>query len=33
MVRRSDPLPQPPPIVADDGLDFTVDVIFQKGKS
>jgi protein TonB len=33
MVRRSDPLPRPPPVVADDGLSFTVDVVFQKGKS
>jgi len=33
MVRRSDPLPRPPPVVADEGLSFTVDVVFQKGKS
>jgi periplasmic protein TonB len=33
MVRRSDPLPAPPPMVADEGLSFTVDVVFQKGKS
>src|SRR5258708_21462323 len=32
MIRRSDPVPQPPPLVADDGLNFTLDVIFQKGK-
>jgi hypothetical protein len=34
MVRRSDPLPQPPPLVADEGLNFTLPVIFRvKGKS
>jgi len=34
MVRRSDPVPQPPPLVADEGLSFTLPVIFQKkGKS
>lgn len=34
MVRRSDPVPQPPPGVADDGLSFTVPVFFRvKGKS
>jgi protein TonB len=33
MVRRSDPLPRPPPMVADEGLSFTVDVVFQKSKS
>jgi TonB family protein len=34
MVRRSDPVPQPPPLVADDGLSFTLPVIFRvKGKS
>jgi len=33
MVRRSDPVPQPPPLVADEGLSFTVPVIFRvKGK-
>jgi TonB family protein len=33
MVRRSDPLPPPPPLIADDGLSFTVPVIFRvKGK-
>jgi len=33
MVRRSDPVPQPPPAVADDGLSFTLPVIFRvKGK-
>jgi periplasmic protein TonB len=33
MVRRSDPLPQPPPLVADEGLSFTLPVIFRvKGK-
>jgi protein TonB len=34
MVRRSDPVPQPPPLVADNGLSFTLPVIFRvKGKS
>jgi TonB family protein len=29
MFRRSDPVPQPPPRVADEGLNFTLTVIFQ----
>jgi periplasmic protein TonB len=34
MVRRSDPVPLPPPLVADEGLNFTLPVIFRiKGKS
>jgi periplasmic protein TonB len=34
MFRRSDPVPQPPPLVADEGLRFTLTVIFQaKGRS
>jgi periplasmic protein TonB len=34
MVRRSDPVPPPPPDVADEGLSFTLPVIFRvKGKS
>ncbi len=34
MVRRSDPVPQPPPVVADEGLNFTLPVIFKvKGHS
>jgi TonB family protein len=34
MVKRSDPVPQPPPRVADEGLSFTLPVIFRvKGKS
>jgi periplasmic protein TonB len=34
MVRKSDPVPQPPPIVADEGLSFTLPVIFRiKGRS
>jgi len=34
MVRRSDPVPVPPPLVADEGLSFTLPVIFRvKGKS
>src|SRR3954449_6817121 len=33
MVKRSDPVPQPPPLVADEGLNFTLPVIFRvKGK-
>jgi protein TonB len=33
MLRRSDPVPQPPPLVADEGLNFTLPVIFRaKGK-
>jgi protein TonB len=34
MIRRSDPVPQPPPLVADEGLYFTLPVIFRvKGRS
>jgi TonB family protein len=34
MVRKSDPVPRPPPLVADEGLSFTVPVIFKvKGRS
>jgi TonB family protein len=34
MIRRSDPVPQPPPLVADEGLNFNVPVIFKaKGRS
>jgi TonB family protein len=34
MVRRSDPVPAPPPLVADEGLSFTLPVVFRvKGKS
>src|SRR4051794_15237438 len=34
MVRRSDPVPHPPPLVADEGLNFPLPVIFRvKGKS
>ena len=29
MVRRSDPVPAPPPLIADEGLSFTVPVIFR----
>ena len=29
MVRRSDPVPAPPPVIADDSLSFTVPVIFR----
>ena len=30
MVKRSDPVPPPPPLVADEGLSFTLPVIFHK---
>jgi protein TonB len=34
MVRRSDPVPPPPPVVADEGLNFTLPVNFHvKGRS
>ena len=34
MVRRSDPVPVPPPLIADEGLSFTLPVIFRvKGKT
>jgi periplasmic protein TonB len=34
MLRRSDPVPRPPPLVADEGLSFTLPVIFRiKGRS
>jgi TonB family protein len=34
MFKRSDPLPPPPPMVADEGLYFSLPVIFRvKGKS
>jgi protein TonB len=34
MVKRSDPVPPPPPLVADEGLNFTLPVIFRvKGHS
>ena len=33
MIRKSDPVPAPPPMEADEGLNFTLDVIFPKGKS
>jgi periplasmic protein TonB len=34
MVKRSDPVPPPPPEIADEGLNFTLPVIFKvKGKS
>jgi periplasmic protein TonB len=29
MVHRSDPVPQPPPLVADEGLTFTLPVVFR----
>jgi TonB family protein len=33
MVHRSDPVPPPPPLVADEGLSFTLPVVFRvKGK-
>ncbi len=34
MMRRSDPVPAPPPLVADEGLSFTLPVIFRvKGRT
>lgn len=34
MVRRSDPVPVPPPLIADEGLSFTLPVIFRvKGRN
>ncbi|WGD49167.1 TonB family protein [Bradyrhizobium sp. CB1650] len=32
MVKRSDPVPQPPPLVADEGLTFVLPVIFRKNE-
>jgi TonB family protein len=33
MIKRSDPVPAPPPLVADEGLTFSLPVIFRtKGK-
>jgi protein TonB len=32
MVQRSNPVPPPPPLVADEGLSFSLPVIFQKSK-
>jgi outer membrane biosynthesis protein TonB len=29
MIHRSDPVPPPPPLVADEGLSFTLPVIFR----
>jgi len=29
MIRRSDPVPAPPPLIADEGLSFTLPVIFR----
>jgi periplasmic protein TonB len=34
MMRRADPVPAPPPLVADEGLTFTMPIIFRvKGRS
>jgi periplasmic protein TonB len=33
MLQRSDPVPPPPPLVADDGLTFSLPVIFHAGKA
>ena len=33
MMRRSDPVPQPPPLVADEGLSFTIPVVFRSKSS
>jgi TonB family protein len=32
MVRRADPVPVPPPLIADEGLSFTLPVIFRVNK-
>src|SRR5690606_7693295 len=32
MLRRSDPLPAPPPLIADEGLSFTLPVVFRARK-
>jgi hypothetical protein len=33
MLQRSDPVPPPPPLIADDGLAFTLPVVFRvKGR-
>lgn len=33
MMHRSDPVPPPPPLIADEGLSFTLPVVFRvKGK-
>ena len=29
MLKRADPVPQPPPLVADEGLSFTLPVVFR----
>jgi TonB family protein len=29
MLRRSDPVPQPPPLIADEGLSYTLPVLFR----
>jgi TonB family protein len=34
MLQRADPVPAPPPLVADEGLTFTLPVVFHiKGRS
>jgi periplasmic protein TonB len=33
MVRRADPVPPPPPLVADDGLTFTIPIVFRAAGS
>jgi hypothetical protein len=32
MLKRSDPVPAPPPLVADEGLTFTLPVVFRAHK-
>jgi protein TonB len=32
MLRRSDPVPQPPPVIADEGLSFRLPVVFRLSK-
>ena len=33
MMKRSDPVPQPPPLVADEGLTFSIPVVFRAKKA
>ena len=33
MVERASPVPPPPPLVADEGLDFSLPVIFKKNSN
>ncbi len=34
MLHRADPVPRPPPVIADDGLSFTLPLVYRvKGKT